>query len=287
MIVFGCYGSAPTNWKAKNAIRARIRTAAKRGGLDEPSFDQPDFHQALVVARQRMEEGHQVAIVGPIDALVPPDVGQSTWTAAEWREAWLHMAREEGITYLPVLDGSSIPVDQSGDEVPATARQSIIRRYQAACSGLRRYVRRLKMELAKEHATRERGYAGGRPPYGYRVEQGQLVVHNDQANAVRLIFKLAATGKHSVSDICRMMKAHSPDQFWDGVKVRRILGHAKLYASGSYEASTGTKLPAARRLILINTEVAALATARLQNARRPASRLPSRSRTGTMEATRT
>lgn len=50
------------------------------------------------------------------------------------------------------------------------------------------------------------GYSGGRPPLGYRVENGQLKVIPEEAETVRRIFALTAEGK-SRQKVCDVLNA--------------------------------------------------------------------------------
>ena len=47
------------------------------------------------------------------------------------------------------------------------------------------------------------GYSGGRSPFGYKVQDGCLVINEEEAKAVRRIFELRAEGKpfRAIADI--------------------------------------------------------------------------------------
>lgn len=49
--------------------------------------------------------------------------------------------------------------------------------------------------MGRYATAREGGYAGGKPPLGYRVVDGQLVIVPEEAEIVRLVFSLRAEGK--------------------------------------------------------------------------------------------
>lgn len=53
----------------------------------------------------------------------------------------------------------------------------------------------LRTAMGRYAAAREGGYAGGKPPLGYRAVNGQLEIVPEEAEIVRLIFELRADGK--------------------------------------------------------------------------------------------
>lgn len=48
--------------------------------------------------------------------------------------------------------------------------------------------------MGRSAKAKEGGYAGGRPPFGYDVVNGELVVNEDEAKVVRLVFRLRSEG---------------------------------------------------------------------------------------------
>jgi hypothetical protein len=282
--VFGCHRAVASKHQ-RAQVRADIQRAAQQEGLGDPSFDFLDFHRALIEAKTLKDEGKSVAIVGSLRHLDPPLPSPTDiWSATEWREAWLSLAREYGVIYVPV---GTAPVCE---EEASTTKHSIIRRYQAACAGLRRHLRRIRATLAKQAAAHERGYAGGRPPYGYRVEKGHLITHEEQARAVREVFAQAADPEATMGTICAHMKAAFAGEFWDRVKVRRVLQHAHLYETGAYTPRGSEPFPGLPRLVIIrraDRQAGERLLARLRAARGRRSRLPTGSGAGTIGATRT
>ena len=53
----------------------------------------------------------------------------------------------------------------------------------------------LRTAMGRYATAREGGYAGGKPPLGYKAVDGQLVIVPEEAEIVRLIFALRAEGK--------------------------------------------------------------------------------------------
>lgn len=51
-----------------------------------------------------------------------------------------------------------------------------------------------RTSMGRKAKAKTGGYAGGKPPIGYRVDNGQLVVVPEEAEIVRLVFKLRSEG---------------------------------------------------------------------------------------------
>lgn len=52
----------------------------------------------------------------------------------------------------------------------------------------------MRTEMGRKAKASQGGYAGGKPPIGYRVENGNLVVVPEEAEIVRLVFQLRKDG---------------------------------------------------------------------------------------------
>lgn len=75
------------------------------------------------------------------------------------------------------------------------------------------------------------GYAGGKAPMGYKVEDGSLVINEEEAAAVREIFRLRKEGM-TLRDIADSMRGHyktrsGKDIAWS--TVRQVLDNEKTY----------------------------------------------------------
>lgn len=53
----------------------------------------------------------------------------------------------------------------------------------------------MRTAMGRYATAREGGYAGGKPPLGYKASNGQLVIVPEEAEIVRLVFALRAEGK--------------------------------------------------------------------------------------------
>ena len=52
-----------------------------------------------------------------------------------------------------------------------------------------------KVRRGQQESRRKGNFLGGRPPYGYRVENKKILIHEERAAVVRLIFDLYVSGK--------------------------------------------------------------------------------------------
>lgn len=81
------------------------------------------------------------------------------------------------------------------------------------------------------------GYAGGRAPYGYRVENSQLVVRDDEAEMVKRIFELRESGL-TLQDIADLLsdegcRSRSNKRF-GASQIKSVLSNQKTY-EGQYK----------------------------------------------------
>lgn len=103
--------------------------------------------------------------------------------------------------------------------------------------------------LAKFQHTREGrkkkaavgGYSGGRCPYGYEVDHGALVINEDEAPAVREVFRRLEQGDtwQQIADALNLMCC--PTRFggeWTKSQVQSIKNNKKTY-EGFYKYSDG------------------------------------------------
>ena len=76
------------------------------------------------------------------------------------------------------------------------------------------------------------GYSGGRPPYGYRAQNGTLVIVEDEADIVRTVFAMkdnGATYKQMVDALNSANKKSRSGNPWAISTLQVILGNEKLY----------------------------------------------------------
>lgn len=90
---------------------------------------------------------------------------------------------------------------------------------------------RVRTSGGRTQKAKQGGYAGGQPPFGYRVSNGQLVINQQEADVVRFIFRNEK--KHSVLGLANLLneceyKSRSGKPFQHST-VRSILENKKTY----------------------------------------------------------
>ncbi|MED1856104.1 recombinase family protein [Brevibacillus reuszeri] len=82
-----------------------------------------------------------------------------------------------------------------------------------------------RVKMGMEKNFRKGGWNGGEPPYGYRLEDGKLVIHEPEAAIVKRIFELYKTkGQREISRIFNQEGLRTRnDALWAGYTVRYIL----------------------------------------------------------------
>lgn len=238
-VVLGVYDVNPSGGSAQEGRRrAQILAHCHQAGLPAPSFSHPSFVMAAVEARELVRVGTPVVLVGALSDLpVPaPAPGQPlTFTSWEWREAWLARLDEDSIGW------SSIE-PRVGEEAKALSTTSVIRSFRRACTALSKAIARARTQRTIAQRHKATGISTqGRPPYGYCMLEGALCMDPVESRRVKQVFESIRQGL-SVSATARHMAETEPKkdpEFWDSVKVRRILAHAPLYCLGIRQAPGG------------------------------------------------
>lgn len=107
----------------------------------------------------------------------------------------------------------------------------------------------LRTAMGRYATAREGGYAGGKPPLGYRVVEGHLVIVPEEAEIVRLVFSLRNEGKtlQGIADELNRLgyRSKKGNEFKHSA-VQTILNNADTYR-GNYrygdEGCDGTHEP--------------------------------------------
>jgi hypothetical protein len=235
VIVLGCYHIQHAAERQQAIIKA---CAGAR--LSPPDFSYPSFIGATAEAIIQARGGAKVVIVADISDLEMPARHQG-YAEVEWREGWLAHLEAHGIAFHPVGDLTVLRA-----HLVQTTRASVIRAYKQALSDLEAMMRRELSTRRRVEEDGDRGYVCGRPPYGYCVEAGRFKVHDQQREAVKLIFKEVRRGSTMASILSQLHEKFSEGglkkrkvQFWDRVKIRRILKHARIYCLGEYASTSG------------------------------------------------
>lgn len=199
-----------------------------------------DYLTATVRALDDTADGLVAAVGGCLDDItLPPE--HEGFGAVEWQESWMNYLQEHRVA-LVMLPG----------QPPAAAgatTSSIIRSYNRALEVLAASIRKVQSEHRRAAKKEAGGYICGRPPYGYLVKGGSFVVNPPQSRAVTFIFEELRKGSSLADLINALKRKHATGgiiagkrQFWDRVKIRRILSHARLYCLGQYHGGRGEPL---------------------------------------------
>jgi DNA invertase Pin-like site-specific DNA recombinase len=103
------------------------------------------------------------------------------------QETLVERLREQG---TPVLSASEPDLDTDSDD----PTKVLIRQIVGAVSQYERAVIRGRMMAGKAAKAAQGGFTGGRPPYGFRIEAGELRPHHDEQEVIALVGRLHADG---------------------------------------------------------------------------------------------
>ncbi len=98
-----------------------------------------------------------------------------------------------------------------------------------------------RTSAARKQKANIGGYAGGKAPYGYRVEHGTLIINEDEAKGVREIFRRLDQGDscQQVTDALNMLRLPTRNGgTWSRSSVIGIKNNRKTY-EGMYRYSDG------------------------------------------------
>lgn len=164
--------------ESASRLGMRVGTIFEDGGVSGTLENRPGLDEALATARSLAANGEDVAlVVVKLDRLARDLLIQ---------EKLIEDLNEAGVRFLSVTE----PDLDSTDPTRVLVRQMLgaIAQYERS-----QIVQRMKS--GRTAKARVGGYAGGRPPFGYRAAEGALVVEESEAKIVRLIFRLRKSGK--------------------------------------------------------------------------------------------
>ena len=91
----------------------------------------------------------------------------------------------------------------------------------------------------RKQKAKQGGYGGGRPPYGYRAFDGELVVVQHEAKIIRKVFELFDAGI-GMTQIARLFNQHGiptrTGSKWSSTMISNVLGRKDFY-EGKYSYS--------------------------------------------------
>lgn len=214
---------------------AKIRSTAKEYQLGKPNINEPYFLNALAELLKKREERKEapIALVGSLS-----DVHQDKPKEVS-KDIWLN-----GIILL--LEDEKVPIYpidmQMRDVLELNIQSSVVREYHEVFKHLR-----TELDRRMDRKLRAQGVKYGRPPYGFKTVKGHMVQDETKSSAVMYIFKRLRE-KIPPSQLLEELKLRFPvekrgkktkKQFWDYVKIKRIVSKAPLYCQGKYVTSDG------------------------------------------------
>ena len=114
------------------------------------------------------------------------------------------------------------------DKITAT----ILEGFMAIMADVEREVIKYRFTVGREGKARHGGYAGGRSPYGYDIRDGSLVINEEEAETVRLIFQAYDSGR-SLNSIAQLLNAEGVlprrGQSFHASTIREIVQNRRTY----------------------------------------------------------
>lgn len=199
-----------------------VRSSVPKHGL--VVLTRPDPVDALAYAIHNRREGRKVCLIGTMeDVHAPDDLCTNSSPAIRheldriWRESLISAADCEGVGYIPLAEGDSEYLPHMETRWFHKFTTSLLRMLHERISSS------VFMAPASSHF--------GRPPFGYRVIDGNLVLYRAESEIVAEVFKLAREKKIG-REIIEEIRKRWPDLNIEYSKIRRILEKAELYCLG-------------------------------------------------------
>lgn len=96
--------------------------------------------------------------------------------------------------------------------------------------------------MGREAKAKEGGYAGGKPPLGYKAVNGELVIDPDEAEIVRMIFKLRMEGEPMMAIAQKLNEQGYRTRRGQAFKhstVQQVLNNESTYRGSYYYGKSG------------------------------------------------
>jgi site-specific DNA recombinase len=92
-----------------------------------------------------------------------------------------------------------------------------------------RAIIQLRMQMGLRAKASTGGWVMGRPPFGYDMKNGDVVINDADAHVVRLIFYLRRVHGLSLREIGRALSFHGITTPFEKMRVKRVLDSEKMY----------------------------------------------------------
>lgn len=155
-----------------------------------------------------------------ISILVIPELDRLARKLHVQEAALAHVWRHGGTVYAH--DIGEVPQDDPDDPMRTAMRQMM-----GVFAQLERGMIRARMRAGKRIKAANGGYVGGRPGFGYKAVDGELVEAPDEQEVIKLVHKLRDDGR-TLREIARTLEDRGVTtklgkQSWHANQVRRLL----------------------------------------------------------------
>jgi DNA invertase Pin-like site-specific DNA recombinase len=227
-----------------------IRTKAASADLPEPIFvsevasaAKPCFSVKMPGAREDTKPSMRPLFALLVSALTADRDGS---TLIVWKLDRLSRVLYEQELVIDLLNRSEVTLlstQPNEDDVlmqgGGDPSRTMMRQIMGAVAQYERALIRLRTEAGIRTKAAQGGWLGGRVPFGYRVDGGDLSVEPIAAEIVRRIFALRDLDLLSHNAIAANLNAATNSREWHRIRVSRVLANRSLYA-GVYEDPFGT-----------------------------------------------
>lgn len=216
------------------------------------SFESHDDIFTAIAAILNHRTPARCVLVGSTEDMLPP-AGTLDVSDVLWVEGILTFLEEQGIGFVELGRSTINPFET----IPVESLRQYHKVFGVLQKAVDDEVRRLKVQNGKVPPKH------GRPPYGYVKHGDCLEVDRTQAEAVAYIYSQFSDPEKvpSFAEVVKKTRARFPrksdgtPQFWDTVKIRRILAKARMYCLGEYKFSDEQTVQAKSLRILPTTWV--------------------------------
>jgi len=144
---------------------------------------------------------------------------------ADEQEMLLRMLWNADTKVLSTVSAEADILRSSG----ADPSRTLMRQIFGSFAQYERAIIQLRMQMGLRAKAATGGWVQGKPPFGYRMENADVVIDEPSAHIVRLIFYLRCVHGLSLREIGRALVYHGVTQPFDKMRVKRVLDSEKMY----------------------------------------------------------
>lgn len=214
---------------------SRIREYAQRKGLPaiqlfsesksgESIIQRHEFNTMMSAAESKVEEGLQVHVIfSSLDRLSRRLFDQETIVMRCFTSGVrLHSTQE--------AENDTLDPEHSDDPM-----RTVIRQFFGVFHQFDKAIIQRRMDGGLQAKGARGGFTGGRPPFGYKASEQELVIDEGRASVIRLLFALHKEGVPNTT-IAALLRQRYPVlcRSFAHQHVTRLLGREALYRKGEY-----------------------------------------------------